>query len=198
MRVRDMSDAALNSAHGFLAVTLAILAFMALAAAPSWGEEHKAMKRMGGMMAMDAPVVPAVTGYSEGEEILFLHTETSDPEIARVLTDTMGSPVLVVPSLAEVAAALLAKVYVFRNGVQPDGPRGPLEFQPDVFAAPPGHRDYTPLRLVVLVNWQPGAAARVLKSAAEVERAQADGELAFEETGIVVNMPMLTWPGGRR
>ncbi len=35
--------------------------------------------QMGGMdMHVDAPQVPAVVGYAEGEEIHFLHTEASD------------------------------------------------------------------------------------------------------------------------
>ena len=59
---------------------------------------QKPMMMMGDMM--DAPVVPPVVGYADGEQILFLHTETSDPEIARILTDMMGSPVLVVPAVA--------------------------------------------------------------------------------------------------
>ena len=68
-----------------------------------WAQQmkmDKPMKPMGGMAAADAPVVPPVAGYSEGEKILFLHTEASDTEIAKILTEMMGSPVLVVPSLA--------------------------------------------------------------------------------------------------
>ena len=73
----------------------------------------------------DAPVIPAVTGYSEGKRVLFIHTETSDPKIAKLLTDMMGgSPVLLVPSLAKVSKALHAHVYVFANGLKPKGPRG--------------------------------------------------------------------------
>jgi hypothetical protein len=72
---------------------------------------------------MDAggPVVPSVLGYAEGEEILFIHTEASDPAVADTLTQMMKSPVLVVPELAQVPEAALANVYVFTNGVQPRG-----------------------------------------------------------------------------
>jgi len=94
------------------------------------------------MMPADGPVVPAVSGYSEGEKILFLHTEASDAKIARILTEMMGSPVLLVPSLAQAPETMLAKLYVFTNGVVPDGPKGPLLFQPSSsicqrFAMPP-------------------------------------------------------------
>jgi len=157
------------------------------------------MKGMGGMTAANAPVVPAVTGYSEGEKILFIHTETSDPKIAKILTDMMGgSPVLVVPSLAKAPKEMLARVYVFTNGVKPDGPMGPFWFQPDVFENPPGKPGYSPLRTVALVTWKDGASARTLKSAAEVEEAIKKGEITIKEPGVVVNMPLLTWPGGKR
>ncbi|MBI2911450.1 MAG: hypothetical protein HYY05_04850, partial [Chloroflexi bacterium] len=55
-----------------------------------------------------------------------------------------------------------------------------------------------PLRGVHLVNWKNEGAARLLTSAAEVERAVAQGEVAIERPGAVVNMPLLTWPGGQR
>ncbi len=161
------------------------------------------MKEKSGMMGMgapaDAPVVPAVTGYSEGKRVLFIHTETSDPKIAKLLTDMMGgSPVLLVPSLAKVSKALHAHVYVFANGLKPKGPKGPLGFQPDVFPNPPGSAGYSPLRSVVLVTWKDPASARMFKTAAGVEAAVKKGELATKEPGIVVNMPFLTWPGGKR
>jgi len=151
-----------------------------------------------GMMSADAPSIPAVSGYSEGQMILFLHTETSDPAIAKILTDMMGSPVLVVPSLADVEKKLLAQVYVFTNGLTPEGARGPLGFQPDIFDSPPGLPGYTPLRRIVLVTWKDGSSARLLKSAAEVEVTLKSGDASAERPGIVVNMPMLTWPNGRR
>ena len=39
---------------------------------------------------VNAPTVPPVTGYSDGQEIMFIHTEASDPKIAKILTDMMG------------------------------------------------------------------------------------------------------------
>jgi len=156
------------------------------------------MMPMGGMMSGEAPVIPPVAGYSEGQDILFLHTEASDPEIAKLLTDMMGSPVLVVPALAEVPKELLAPVYVFTNGPKPAGAMGPLGFQPDVFESPPGSPGYTPLRMLVLVTWINQASAGILKSGAEVRERLQNGDLAMEQPGVVVNMPMVTWPGGRR
>lgn len=139
--------------------------------------------------------VPPVTAYTEGKEIKFIHTEASDPKVAELLTEMMGSPVLVVPSLAEAPNEMLANVYVFKNGIRGSGPFG---FQPDIFDNPLGMAGYRPLRSVNLVAWKNENAARELRSAAEVKEAASRGEVVIEKPSIVVNMPLLTWPGGRR
>jgi len=139
--------------------------------------------------------IPPVRGYMEGKEIRFIHTEASDAKVAELLTDMMGSPVLVVPSLAQAPSATLSNVYVFTNGIRGEGP---FRFQPDVFDNPPGTAGYSPLRALNLVTWKRQESARELKTAAEVERAVNRGEVTVERPGVVVNMPMLTWPGGRR
>ena len=172
-----------------------LIAMILLASAWPAAAQMGKMREMG---AADAPRIPPVSGFSEGSDILFLHTEASDAKIAQLLSDMMGSPVLVVPSLADAPAQMLARVFVFTNGITGDGPMGPLGFQPDVFDKPPGDPGYRPLRKIVLVTWKDAAAARVLKSAAEVEGAVTKGEVTTEEPGVVVNMPFLTWPAGRR
>lgn len=139
--------------------------------------------------------VPPVQGFYEGTTITFIHTEASDPSVAKRLTGMRGSPVLEVPELADVPASSLARVYVFQNGVKGGGPFG---FQPDVFDSAPGDSGYRPLRTVELVTWNPGVKPKVLRSAAEIELAVARGEIDIESSGVVVNIPFLTWPGGRR
>lgn len=164
------------------------------------GQMHPAGTPMPGMgmgmeMMGDAPIIPAGLAYVDGQEIRFIHTEVSDPDIAQLLTDMMDSPVLVVPSLAELPDAALATVYVFTNG--PEG-MGPLGFQPDVFDNPPGMDGYSPLRRIHLVTWSDPAAAVELKSAADVQAALTAGQLTEEVPGVVVNMPFVTWPEGQR
>lgn len=141
------------------------------------------------------PAVPPVKGYAEGRDILFLHTEASDPKVATMLSEMMKSPVLVVPALAQTPEALLAKVYVFRNGVRGEGP---FNYQPDVFDHPPGSEGYRPLRSVHLVTWKNARSARVLRSESEVKAAERAAEITIERPGVVVNMPLVTWPGGSR
>ena len=173
-----------------------VLAYRALV--PVRAQPLGQMASAGEMAVPGAPAVPPVRAYVEGEEILFIHTEASDPKIAELLTDMMASPVITVPSLAKVPEAALAPVYVFANGVKPEGARGPLGFQPDVFDGAPREPGYSPLRAVHVVTWKDPGAARLLRSAAEVREAEAKGKVTVEQPGVVVNMPFLTWPRGRR
>lgn len=140
--------------------------------------------------------IPAGKAYSEGQEIYFIHTETSDADTAQKLTDMMKSPVLVVPSLADVPAAALADVYVFENGLKGAGPLG---YQLDVFDAPPNAaQGYTPLRRLIVVKWHEDGQVRELKSETEILAAQDAAELTANPTDVVINMPFVTWPGGKR
>ena len=139
--------------------------------------------------------LPAGKAYAEGKEIYFVHTEASDAGVAEKLTGMMKSPVILVPSLANVPAESLANVYVFTNGVAGSGPFG---FQPDVFDNPPGTDGYSPLRRLNVIAWVDETEARELKSAADVLAAETAGELTIEQPGVVINMPFVVWDGGQR
>lgn len=142
--------------------------------------------------------VPPVAGYYNGEEIHFIHTEASDPAVATMLSGMMDSPVPTVASLAEVPDSALRPVFVFKNGVKPDGDRGPFGYQPDVFDSVPGDEAYTPLRAINVVTWNDSAQARVLRSAKEVAEAEAAGEITIVRPNVVVDMPIVSWPNGGR
>lgn len=158
------------------------------------GGAGRAGAQMSGMGVAGNPT-PPVRGFFAGHEVLFVHTEASDQAVAERLTRMMGPKVLVVPSLGQIPDRLLAGVYVFSNGARGEGPMG---FQPDVFDSAPPDPRYTPLRRIHLVAWRAGVAPRVLRSVEEIRGAEATGEVSVTRPGIVVNMPMLTWPGGRR
>lgn len=139
--------------------------------------------------------LPAGKAFAEGKEIYFVHTEASDAGVAEKLTNMMKSPVMLVPSLADVPDEALANVYVFTNGVEGSGPFG---FQADVFDNPPGTDGYTPLRRLNVIAWGEGITARQLTSAADVLAAEAAGDLTIEQPGVVINMPFVVWDGGKR
>ena len=160
-----------------------ILVLALLAACASKGEE------------MPTAALPAGMAYAEGKEIYFVHTEVSDAEIARLLTDMMSSPVLLVPALADVPDSALADVYVFENGLEG---KGPLGFQADVFDNPPGSPGYSPLRRLNVVTWTDPARSRLLTSVADLQAAEKAGELSIAQPGVVINMPFVVWDGGKR
>ena len=67
---------------------------------------------------------------------------------------------------------------------RPDG-------QHNIVDVAPGDDGYTPLWRVVEVTWAEGATKRVLKSAGDVRRAEAAGEVTLVTTSTVVNCPVL-------
>ena len=168
---------------------------MPLGAGSDTGTQASMDDAMSGMATTETRL-PPVAGLYDGQRVFFVHPETSDPDVAEMLTGMMGdSPVLVVPELADVPASARDDVYVFANGIEGTGPLG---FQPDVFPSAPGDDAYRPLRTVVLVTWVDDGRARMLSSADEVTATAEDGDVLLETTDVVVNMPFLTWPGGQR
>lgn len=185
-------------------VSMIILLFLAVACSSATAEPTASPTEpaSGSMdMGMDSSqstetFAPLVGGLYEGGDVSFIHTEASDADVANMLTEMMAGPLVVlVPELAEAPPSLLADVYVFTNGIEGHGPFG---FQPDIFDSVPGDERYRPLRNVNLVEWQEGVEARELRSLAEVLAASAASEVAITQPGIVVNMPILVWPGGSR
>ena len=63
--------------------------------------------------------------------------------------------------------------------------------QVNIIDTVPGRAGYTPLWAVNMVTWKDADAARVLRSAAAVRRAQAAGEVTITRSDIVVNCPVI-------
>ena len=165
---------------------------------PDMSSERK--QDMDGIASIsDAPqlmnLAPLVKGYYDGGDLFFIHTEASDEQVAKMMTEMMGPQVVLVPKLAETPASLLAEIYVFQNGVEGMGPFG---YQPDVFNSMPGTEGYSPMRTILLVNWNEDVVPRELRSVEEVLAAASQGEITINESGVVANMPVLVWPGGHR
>ena len=68
-----------------------------------------------------------------------------------------------------------------------NGPAG----QHNIVDVVPGEKGYTPLWQVVEVTWAADAKPRLLRSADEVRRAEAKGDVTLHETSTVVNCPVL-------
>jgi hypothetical protein len=76
----------------------------------------------------------------------------------------------------------VAPIWAFMNGAP-----GQL----NIIDTVPGQASYTPLWAVNMVTWKEESEARVLRSAAQVRRALASGEVTISRPGIVVNCPVL-------
>jgi hypothetical protein len=173
----------------FLIAILLILTFT-LTACGSTDKSTAKPKKLG-----KAPVVPASVAYLEGEQIYYILTEISDAGLAETLSEKLESPVVHVPVLSIAPYEVTSGVYVFKNGVEGDGPLG---FQVDVLDGPPGTAGYTPFRRLYFVSWNVGSTAREIYSLGDLTAAEKAGELTITESTIIANMPILTWPGGTR
>ena len=76
----------------------------------------------------------------------------------------------------------LAPIWVFSNGA--DGQRSIVD-------GAPGDKQYSALHKVNTITWKTDASPRVLRSAAAVKSAQADGDLTIRSTSRVVNAALL-------
>ena len=145
--------------------------------------------------------IPVIDAYYNGEKLWFIHTDVTSPEMAERLTKMVNYKTLYVPAHAEaIEPNKLAKLYLFANGVdqrdtEPWG-GGPFNYQIDIFDSIPGDEGYTSLRQPHVVTWTENTTPRILKSEEELLAAEAAGELAIKPTGVVVNVPVVRWPGG--
>lgn len=139
--------------------------------------------------------IPVIDAYHEGRKVWFIHTEVSDVNMAKRLTEMVGYATVHSPKLGKVSPQAAGKIYVFKNGVRrkdaaPWG-GGPFHYQIDVLDSVPGDNGYTPLRNPHMVSWKEGASPRVLRSEEEILAAERAGELTIQQTEVIVNAPIV-------
>ena len=137
--------------------------------------------------------IPLVKGYENGNEIFFIATDVSDERIAEMATNLTGFKVNFSPLLAQTPESALGQAYVFKNGIEGNGPFG---FQIPILNGKPGDEGYSPLLQVNIVEWKQGSNAKELKSVQEVMDAEKNGTATINKTGIVANHPAIKWQGG--
>ena len=120
-------------------------------------------------------------GVVDGQPAYFIRTDASDEAFAKT------EKLVHVPLMAKATSAAkgAADIFVFTNG---------LADQPAVLSTAPHKADYTPAFVLNRVTFT-GQAER-LTSAAEVAAAAGAGRARVERTSIVVNYPVVKWPGG--
>ncbi len=117
--------------------------------------------------------------WVDGEDAYFIRTDASDGAFAS------QESLVYVPLMANAlnAGAGLGAVYLFEDGA--DG-------QVAVMNSAPHRDDYSPAFRVIRVQ----GAAELLESAEAIESAAETGGVTLDRTDIVVNYPVVKWPGG--
>ncbi|MGV7225493.1 MAG: DUF7482 domain-containing protein [Nitrosopumilus sp.] len=138
--------------------------------------------------------IPMHTGIYEGNQVLYIITDSSDEDFAKIISEKQGWNVELATSLVGVPENTLQKLFIFKNGIKGDGLYG---FQNEVISNTPSQEsEYTALSSVIEVTWKVGQKEIEFQSAADVIAAEEGGRIEFNETGIVVNTPQIIWPDG--
>jgi hypothetical protein len=119
-------------------------------------------------------------GSTGSGNVWFIRTDASEESFSR------ASGLVWAPKLAALDdAARAGELFQFA-----DGATG----QASVMSSEPGRPDYTPAWRVRVVRWR--AAPTVLRSRGEIAEAERAGRVEVERSGVVVNAPVVAWPGG--
>jgi len=139
--------------------------------------------------------IPMHKGIYEGDQVLYMITDGSDEDYAKIISEKQEWNVELAPVLADVPENTLQKLFIFKNGVKGDGIYG---FQDEVFSSTPSQESqYSALNSIIEVTWKAGQKATEFKSATDIIAAEEGGRIEFNETGIVLNTPQIIWPGGQ-
>jgi hypothetical protein len=138
--------------------------------------------------------IPMHKGIYNGNQVLYIITDGSDEDFAKTISEKQGWNVEVAPAISNIPENTLQKIFVFKNGVKGDGIYG---FQNEVFSSTPSQESqYSALNSVIEVTWKKGQKEIVFESATDIISAQENGRIEFDETGIILNTPQITWPDG--
>lgn len=151
--------------------------------------EHAMMMDDHRLTKTSVPVtLPLTKGYVAGNEVFYISTEASDRDLAKHLTDVMGSRVVYAPALAKTPAGSLANIYAFANGIKGTGPLG---FQASIASTNVGDSGYSPLWRILATKWSDPAQAKFLTTASQIADAADAGRLSTEVAGVIVNCPFV-------
>ena len=140
-------------------------------------------------------IIPMHKGIFNSNSTFYIITDSSDKDLAELITEKQGWKVELAPPLANTPEPSLQKIFVFTNGITGDGIYG---FQSDVFSSTPAQElEYSPLSSVVEVTWKKGQNKIIFDSTEEILEAKEGGRIEFKETDIVINTPHIIWPEGQ-
>lgn len=139
--------------------------------------------------------IPMHSAIYEGNQVLYILTDSSDEEYAKIISEKQNWKVELAPILDQVPDEVTQTIYVFTNGEKGNGLYG---FQSEVFSATPSQEsDYSALSKIVEVSWKRGQNETVLESEEAILEAKDGGRVEFVDTGVIVNTPHIVWPDGQ-
>jgi hypothetical protein len=124
------------------------------------------------------------SGWVDGGDVTFIRTDASDEEFANA--EGLVYVPLMENALDEPGS--YADLYLFENG--PDDQR------PIMSVSPADGENFSPAFRIYYVHHNDDSD-EVLTSVEEVETAAGEGRVEIEETDVIVNYPVITWPGGQ-
>ncbi len=140
--------------------------------------------------------IPMIQGWYNSSKVYFIATETSDVDVRDRIEAATGFKAVHAPVLADAPVEATANVYIFPKAIE-IGP-GIMGGQTAVFDSTPNQTaDYSPLRKLVEVRWTGAPSQTPLMSVGEIMAGVSAGTLELTETNIVLNLPMIKWPGGQ-
>ncbi|MBI3974465.1 MAG: hypothetical protein HY332_24565 [Chloroflexi bacterium] len=121
-------------------------------------------------------------GLFNGDRAFFIRTDASDPDFAREIGAVF------VPKLANAVkvSGSTSDIFLFDNTAATG--------QLPVLSSVPNREDFSPAFRANRVTWS--SQPQTLTSADAVRRAAQNGQLRIDSTTIVVNYPVVKWPGG--
>ena len=139
--------------------------------------------------------IPMHRGIHNGSDVYYIITDSSDQEYADMIGGMQGWRVELAPLLEETPDSALEKIYVFSEGIHGDGLLG---YQQEVFSSTPAQADeYSELREVITVTWNPARIPVELVSEEEIITALAVSDIEIDKSGVVLNAPQIVWPEGQ-
>ena len=138
--------------------------------------------------------IPMHKGIFEGNQVLYIITDSSDEEYAKTITDKQKWKVELAPILTQAPDESVQTIYVFTNGQKGDGLYG---FQSEVFSTTPQKSEYSALNKLIEVTWKKGQNETVFESEEEILHAEKAGRIEFVDTQVIVNAPQIMWPDGQ-
>ncbi len=131
--------------------------------------------------------LPLHYGYHDGKKVYGLVLDSSDEQLANMITVLQNFESNRAPLLAS-SIDSSSKVFVFTNGIKGPGLEG---FQRQVFTAAVSDEGYLPLLSPVYVTWNDGSTPELFTSEDEIMMAAESGDVMLTDSNIVINMPLL-------